>query len=314
VTLQEWLNRGETQLCAGPHPGRARRDAELLLLHVLGKNKSWLMAHLEEKLPATGTSRFTELLERRYRGEPIQYIIGETEFYGLPFLITPDVLIPRPETELLVERVCQLIPTFDNRPRLLFQFRVIHQFRHVEKQKRDGDPHSAGWPPRVLDIGTGSGVIAISIAHDWSEAEITAIDSSASALDVARSNAERLGFADQIRFLEGDLLAPVAEERFEIVVSNPPYVPTTDRDTLAVEVRDHEPPLALFAGIDGLDICRRLIPAAFDVLTPGGFLALEIGDGQSHAITGLLSASGFRQIEFLPDLQSIPRVACAQRP
>ncbi|MGA3135943.1 MAG: peptide chain release factor N(5)-glutamine methyltransferase [Terracidiphilus sp.] len=309
MTLQEWLNRGETQLCAGPHPGRARRDAELLLLHVLGKNKSWLMAHSEDKLPATGTSQFTGLLERRFRGEPIQYITGETEFYGLPLCVTPDVLIPRPETEHLVEKVLELAARFPN--------------------------------PRIVDVGAGSGAIAIALARHLPHAAITAVDLSAPALSIARENAKRNGVSGRIRFLEGDLLAPLVEsaqqtyssvphpsrvlcekggkarlstmERFEIVVSNPPYVPTTDRDTLSVEVRDYEPALALFAGGDGLDICRRLIPSAFDALTPGGFLVLEIGDGQSHAITGLLSASGFRQIEFLPDLQSIPRVACARR-
>jgi len=309
VTLQEWLNRGEMQLRAGPHPGRARRDAEQLLLHVLGKNKSWLMAHSEDKLPATETSRFTGLLERRYQGEPIQYITGETEFYGLPFRVTPEVLIPRPETEHLVEKVLELAARFPN--------------------------------PRIVDVGAGSGCIAVVLAHKLPHAAITAVDLSAPALSIARENAKRNGVSNQIRFLQGDLLAPLVEsaqetnssvphpsrvlgekggkarlstmERFEIVVSNPPYVPSADRAALSVEVRDYEPALALFASNDGLDICRRLIPSAFAALIPGGFLVLEIGDGQSHAITGLLSASGFRQIEFLPDLQSIPRVACAQR-
>lgn len=282
MTLQEWLNRGEMQLCAGPHPGRARRDAELLLLHVLGKNKSWLMAHSVELLSGDQSRSYSELLERRYQGEPIQYIISETEFYGLPFLITPDVLIPRPETEHLVEKVLELAARFPN--------------------------------PRIADIGAGSGCIAVVLAHKLPHAAITAVDLSGPALAIARQNAELNGVSQRIRCLQGDLLAPVEEERFEIVVSNPPYIPEADLPTLAVEVRDYEPALALFAGNDGLDICRRLIPSAFDALIPGGFLVLEIGDGQSHAITGLLSASGFRQIEFLPDLQSIPRVACAQRP
>jgi release factor glutamine methyltransferase len=172
----------------------------------------------------------------------------------------------------------------------------------------------AGWPPRVLDVGTGSGAIAISIAHDWPEAEITAIDLSPAALEVARGNAERLGFADSIRFLQGDLLAPVAGERFEIVVSNPPYVAETDRESLSVEVREYEPALALFAGDDGLEVYRRLIPAAFDALIPGGFVVLEIGYGQSPAVAELLATSGFEEIEFVPDLQRIPRLACARRP
>jgi release factor glutamine methyltransferase len=270
------------RLSSGPHPDRARQDAETLLLHVLGKNRSWLLAHSEEELSASETTRYGDLLNRRYRGEPIQYITGEAEFYGLPFRVTPAVLIPRPETELLVEKIIHLGPLFRK--------------------------------PRLVDVGTGSGAIAIAFAHDWSHAEITAIDLSATALALARRNAERIGFADCIRFLQGDLLTPVAQEKFDIVASNPPYVPTSDRNTLAVEVRDHEPALALFAGPDGLDICRRLIPQAFACLVPGGFIALEIGHGQSQSVAALLAAAGFSQIEFLPDLQSIPRVACAQRP
>jgi release factor glutamine methyltransferase len=251
-----------------------------MLLHVLGKSQAWLMAHSDEMLPGNLTKSYTELLERRYRGEPIQYITGETEFYGLPFCVTPEVLIPRPETEHIVEKAIELAGRF------------------------------AG--PRIVDVGTGSGCIAVALAHKLPHAAITAIDLSATALAVAEQNAKRNG-AD-LRFLEGDLLTPVAQEQFDIVVSNPPYVPTTDRDTLAVEVRDHEPAIALFAGDDGLDLYHRLIPQAFACIVPGGFLALEIGYGQSPAIAELLSASGFQQIEFIPDLQSIPRVACAQRP
>jgi release factor glutamine methyltransferase len=280
--LRSLVAVGAERLVKGPHPDRARQDAETLLLHVLGKFRVWFLAHSEEELPDAEVGRYKDLINRRYRGEPIQYIIGETEFYGLPFRVTPDVLIPRPETELLVEKIIHLGPLYRK--------------------------------PRLVDVGTGSGAIAIAFAHDWSHAAVTAIDISASALALARRNAELIGFADCIRFLQGDLLAPVAQEQFEIIVSNPPYVPSTDRDALAVEVRDHEPALALFAGPDGLDIYRRLIPQAFACLVPGGFLVLEIGYGQSESIAELLAASGFSQIEFIPDLRSIPRVACAQRP
>ena len=247
--------------------------------------------------------RYDALLIRRATGEPIQYITGETEFYGLPFLVTPDVLIPRPETEQLVEKVIELAVSLQS--------------------------------PRIVDVGAGSGAIAVALAdalkgHDFSRAEtqqndvgalapagrpsttITATDLSAPALTIARENATRN--QTTLRFLQGDLLTPVADEQFEIVVSNPPYVPDPDRPTLAVEVRDHEPALALFAGQDGLDIYRRLIPQAFAHLVPGGFLVLEIGYNQSPAIHDLLAASGFQNIEFLPDLQQIPRVAVAQRP
>jgi release factor glutamine methyltransferase len=240
------------------------------------------MAHSSDDIGFDHWKPYYELLQRRYRGEPIQYITGETEFYGLPFRVTPDVLIPRPETELLVEKVLASAASFQ--------------------------------APRIVDVGAGSGAIAVALAHHLPCAAITAIDLSPAALTIARQNAALNAVSSRIRFLKGDLLAPVAHEQFEIVVSNPPYVPTTDRPTLSVEVRDHEPALALFAGPDGLDIYRRLIPQAFAALVPGGFLALEIGFAQSPAIADLLASSGFHQIEFLPDLQSIPRVALAQRP
>jgi release factor glutamine methyltransferase len=284
ITLQAWLQEAEAKLRAGPHPDRAVRDAEILLLHVAGKDKAWLMAHTSESLSVAEATHYTELLERRYRGEPIQYIVGETEFYGLPFAVTPDVLIPRPETEHLVERV-------------------------IEWAKSQSS-HDA--TPRILDIGTGSGAIAVALARHLLHAQITAIDISAPALAIASENAKRNGVS--IRLLEGDLLAPVAQELFEIVVSNPPYVPAADRDSLAVEVRDYEPALALFAGEDGLDVYRCLIPAAQGVLTHGGLIALEIGCGQALAVAELLASSGFQQIEFTPDLQGIPRVACALKP
>ena len=282
MKLREWLAEAEAQLRLGPHPDRARRDAEILLQHILRRERAALLARWKEVLDEDAARKFVELVRRRHAGEPIQYITGETEFYGLPFRVTPDVLIPRPETEHLVEKVIGLACNFRK--------------------------------PRMVDVGTGAGAIAIAFAHDWSDAEISAIDLSASALEVARSNARRLGFESQIRFVQGDLLAPVATEQFDLIVSNPPYVPLTDRPTLAVEVRDHEPALALFAGADGLTIYRRLIQQAFASLVPGGFLALEIGYGQSDAIRALLTAAAFTEIEFIPDLQAIPRVAIARRP
>jgi release factor glutamine methyltransferase len=286
VPLRQWIHQGGARLSAGPHPDHARRDAELLLLHVIRRDRAYLLANPHEILSAEDAVRYYALVDRRLAGEPIQYITGGTEFYGLPFQVNHDVLIPRPETEHLVEKVIELAGGF----------------------------HRALIPqPRVVDVGTGSGAIAVALAAKLAYAEITATDLSASALAVARRNAESNGVSGQIRFLHGDLLAPVAKERFEIVVSNPPYVPQTDRASLSVEVRDYEPELALFAGNDGLGIYRRLIPAAFAVLVPGGFVALEIGYGQSEAIEDLLAKTGFEQIEFVPDLQRIPRVACGRR-
>jgi release factor glutamine methyltransferase len=280
ASLRHHLDLGDAALKDGPHPERARRDAELLLMHTLERSRAWLVAHAEEELPGSQEAAYTALISLRRKGEPIQYITGEAEFYGLPFRVTRDVLIPRPETEHLVEKALELAGRFVS--------------------------------PRIVDVGTGSGAIAVALAHKLPHALIAAIDISSRALAIAEENAKRNGVA--VRFLPGDLLAPVAEERFEIIVSNPPYVPTADRDTLSVEVREYEPALALFAGGDGLDVYRRLIPAASDALTPGGFVALEIGYGQSAAVEALLAGSGFERIEFVPDLQGIPRVACAQRP
>jgi release factor glutamine methyltransferase len=278
--LSSFVLHGTARLNSGPHPERARADAELLLLHLLGKDKAWLMAHRDEELAANKAVTYTQLLERRRAGEPIQYITGETEFYGLPFRVTRDVLIPRPETEHLVEKTLAL---------------------------------AAGLrEPSIVDVGTGSGCIAVALANKLPQARITAIDLSAAALAAAKENAQRNRAA--IRFLQGDLLAPVAGEHFDLVVSNPPYVPNADRASLSVEVRDFEPAMALFAGDDGLEVYRSLIPAAFDALNPGGYILLEIGYSQSPAIADLLARSGFAQVEFVPDLQGIPRVACARRP
>ena len=282
--IRSLRTEAEHALTHGPHPERARLDAELLLLHILSRrdperNRAWLLTHANDPTSRDARVEFDVLLRRRLAGEPIQYITGEAEFYGLPFCVTPEVLIPRPETEHLVEKVLEL---------------------------------AANYPaPRIVDVGTGSGIIAVALAHKLPAAIITATDLSSRALAIAQENAEHNGVAGRIRFLEGDLLAPVAEEQFEMIVSNPPYVPQADRASLAVEVRDYEPAMALFAGDDGLEVYRRLIPAAFVALTPGGSVALEIGYGQEAAIRALLAGAGFVRIKFVSDLQGIARVACA---
>ena len=270
----EWLSRG-------PHAERARPDAETLLLHLTGQNQAWLLAHGEDEFAMEMLGPYADLVRRRFQGEPIQYIVGECEFYGLPFKVTRHVLIPRPETEHLVEKALELAGRFTH--------------------------------PRIVDVGTGSGAIAVALAHKLSDAEITATDLSQAALTIARDNARRNRLDGRIRFLQGDLLAPIVGEPFDGVVSNPPYVSTIDRESLSVEVREYEPELALFAGEDGLDVYRGLIPAAYRVLVRGGFIVLEIGYGQAEGIENLLEANGFRSIEFTSDLQGIPRVASAQR-
>jgi len=281
VSLQSWVLNGEARLRMGPHPERARRDAETLAMHLIHRDRVFLVTNPQAEVSAEGAVAYSALIERRLAGEPIQYITGETEFYGLPFHVNRDVLIPRPETEHLVEKALSLAAEFER--------------------------------PRIVDVGTGSGAIAVALAHKLPDARITAIDVSPAALAIARGNAERNGVAERIRFLEGDLLGPVAGEKFDFVVSNPPYVAESDRGSLAVEVREYEPAQALFAGRDGLDVYRRLIPNARTAPVPGGFLALEIGYGQDSAVAGLLAASGFEQIEFTADLQGIPRVASARR-
>ncbi len=361
MTLREWLVQAEAQLSDGPHPDRAKRDAETLLLHLIGKNKAWLMAHADDDFAGCTAIRYASLLERRRKGEPIQYITGECEFYGLPFRVTPDVLIPRPETEHLVEKCLALV-----------KIRAPHISKRSRESPQDlGTPSlrrslPEGWestnpapPIRILDVGTGSGAIAVALAHHLTrrtarnqvstarnqvsgegtgfspyikskepsgalapdgrdlenlpEAQITATDISPAALALAAENATRNNVAEQIRFLEGDLLAPVADEHFEIIVSNPPYVPNTDRTLISVEVREHEPAVALFGGEDGLAIYRRLIPAALSALVPGGFLMIEFGFSQMSDVESLLRSAGFQNIEFTHDLQGIPRVASAQK-
>ncbi len=278
--LRTNLRQAEEQLQAGPHPSRARLDAETLALHVLNQNRAWLVSHWDQLTPATLEPRFSQSVHRRQTGEPIQYITGHAEFFGLPFHVTPAVLIPRPETEHLVEELLRL---------------------------------AANWPnPRVADIGTGSGAIAVAIARTLPGVHITATDLSPTALEIAQQNARRNQVEDRISFLTGDILAPLAGLQFEIIASNPPYIPTTDQPTLSVEVRDHEPHNALFAGADGLEIYQRLIPAARQHLVPSGWLLLEIGYNQQPAIEALLLHSGYQHIRFIPDYQGIPRVAVAQ--
>jgi release factor glutamine methyltransferase len=282
ATARSVIARGTKSLAAGPHPERAQQDAETLLLGVLETSRAWLLAHMDEELEQGASIRYMVLLSLRSKGQPIQYIAGQCEFYGLPIRVSAGVLIPRPETEHLVDQALLLAARFR--------------------------------APRIVDVGTGSGCIAIALAHHLPEAKITAIDLSSKALIRASESAALNQVLPRIRLLEGDLLAPVAGEQFEIVVSNPPYIPEGDRDSLSVEVREHEPSLALFAGEDGLDVYRRLIPEASAVLEPGGFLLMEIGYGQSEPVADLLAQAGFSGIDFVSDLQSIPRVACAQRP
>jgi len=257
-----------------------QRDAETLALHLLQQPRAWLLAHPEAELTDRQAAKLLSLSERRAAGEPLQYLTGVQEFYGLTLRVTPAVLIPRPETEHLVESV----------------------LAWGQSQLK---------PLRLLDIGTGSGAIALALAANEPSAEIVATDISVDALEIARDNALRLGLSDRIRFFQSDLLPP-DEDPFDAIVSNPPYIPSLDAPTLQREVVDHEPHTALFAGPDGLDIYRRLIPAARVALREAGLLALEIGFGQRDDLTQLLA--GWNNVRFVDDYASIPRVVLAERP
>lgn len=281
MTLRELAAAATAQLQTSPHPDRARQDAELLLLHTLHRNRAWLLANWSEDATPEDQDLYAGLITRRASGEPLQYITGEAEFFGLPYSVGPGVLIPRPETEHLVEEVIRLAASYVT--------------------------------PRIADIGTGSGIIAVALATQLAKAHIIAIDLSPQALTIARENAERHQVTSRVTFVEGDLLAPLDGQQFDIIASNPPYIPQSEHDSLSTEVRDHEPHTALFAGHDGLAIYQRLIPAAEKNLSGNGWLVLEIGYDQHPAVQHLLEASGYTGIRFIPDYQGIPRVAVAQR-
>ncbi len=283
----------------------SRRDAETLLLHVAGRDRAWLLAYPQAELASDHLLAFTELVARRAAHVPLQYLTGHQEFFGLDLRVTPDVLIPRPETELLVEAVLNRV--------------------------RESGFASRG-TPRLVDVGTGSGAIALALASQLASqfnsqlnsqipgAEIWALDISSAALAVARANAVRLRLHGRVQFALSDLLSDVLGAAngndllgdTDAIVSNPPYVPAGDAPEMQPEVRDHEPHLALFAGGDGLEVYRRLIPQAWEALRPGGLLAMEFGFGQKPALARLLAA--WDQVRFLDDYAGIPRVVLGLRP
>jgi release factor glutamine methyltransferase len=260
---------------------RSRSDAILLLRHVLGIPHAEMYAYRERQLTALQTEAYNAHLQQRLHGMPVQYITGEQEFFGLPFHVTQDVLIPRPETEHLVEA-------------------AIARLKELPAA-------------RIADVGTGSGAIAVALAHSMPTAEIVALDISAAALVVAAENAKHNAVSGCVRFLESDLLSAVAEERFDAIVSNPPYVADSERKSLPAEVREYEPAQALFAGASGLQVYRRLFPNALSVLRSGGWLMMEIGQGQRDAVRALLRDADWDGVEFVQDLQGIPRVVIARR-
>ncbi len=262
-----------------------RLDAELLLMEALGWSREDLYRNPEGGLPAPRAARFESLVSRRVRGEPMAYITRSREFWSLEFQVTPDVLIPRPETEHLVETVLNFLAS------------------------RPG-------PCRVLEIGTGSGAIAVCLAKECERAEVWAIDVSARALDVARENARRHGVERRIHWLRGDLLAPVRElpGDFDVLVSNPPYIPSGEIPRLQRDVRDWEPALALDGGADGMDFYRRIVRHGVCHLREGGLLAVEVGAEQGEEVSRLFRARGeLCGVRIRPDYAGLPRVVTAER-
>ena len=249
-------------------------EARMLLERVLDKTHAWLIAHADETAGLEAGQAFAALAERRRQGEPIAYLLGKREFYGLEFGVTPAVLIPRPETELLVELSFERIP------------------RNA--------------PLSVLDLGTGSGAVAVALAKGRPQARLTAVDVDYAALSVARANAKRHGVS--VRFFCGDWFGALAGERFDLVVSNPPYVAAGDPHLAMGDVR-FEPQRALVGGADGLDCIRTIVARAGAHLGPGAWLLFEHGYDQAEACRALLEAGGYREVQSWPDLAGIPRVS-----
>jgi release factor glutamine methyltransferase len=272
---------------AGISTEEARLDAELLARHVLGGwDRGTFLIHEREPSPSTLAERLEPLVARRERREPIAYILGSTEFWGLEMQVTPAVLVPRPETELIVEEALARLRPSD--------------------------------PPLIVDVGTGSGCLAIALAREFPTSRVVATDPSSDAIAVARANAQRHGVDRRVSFRVAHLLSDA--ESPDLIVSNPPYVPTRERAALPPEVREFEPALALFAGEDGLDIIRLLVDDARCRTLSGAWLIFEFGYGQADSVRGVLELaesddgrSAWRDIQLRADLQGIPRTAVARR-
>ena len=321
MDVRNTLKKGIAQLRHADVPSFTLAT-ELLLLHVLGRNRTWLYAHPEEIISDAEAQRFFNLIARRAAGEPTQHLTGKQEFWGLEFEVTPDVLIPRPETEHVIEVTLDRL--------------ALHELRAGRPQK------SAGENLQIADVGTGSGCIAIALARELPAANFYATDISSAALAVAQRNAERHSVADRIRFLEASLLSPVGAQHvapqpgkitnsappsalhqsritshqsplFDVIVSNPPYIGHREADSLAREVRDHEPHTALFGGEEGYELYADLITQSSQHLKPGGILVLELGHNSLSAVQPLLDTPDWTKVGVTNDLAGIPRVLAAER-
>lgn len=265
----------------------ARREAGSLLAHVLERDRSFILSHAEDEIGGEQAERFRQYLERRAQGEPLQYITGHQEFFGLDFEVTPDVLIPRPETELLIETALKLFTSSDD-------------------------------AISICDVGTGSGCIAVTLLHELPQARVLAIDVSPAALEVAKRNAARHAVAERIDFVLSDCFAALNTQNprhshFNLIVSNPPYVAEGAIAGLQREVRKFEPVTALAAGVDGLTIIRRLLLEAGDFLTTGGHFLFEIGFDQATAVEQLIDPTIWKLLAIHKDLQDIPRIVALEK-
>jgi len=278
MQLRDAIHNAEQRLEAA-HVGSPRMNAELLAMFVLGCDRVYLYAHSERPLTRNEIASYDDALSERARGVPAQYITGHQEFWGLDVIVSPAVLIPRPETEHVIETMLELA--------------------------RDRPANN------VVDVGTGSGCIALALAKEFPQARIHATEISVEALEIARANAARHQLEDRIQFHETDLLAGMEEGAFDYVVSNPPYIGDWEVDSVEAQVRRFEPRLALFAGPSGLEVFARLIPEAHNALQPGGWLIMEIGHSGRERVCELLK--DWEEIRIANDLQGIARVVAARR-
>jgi release factor glutamine methyltransferase len=291
VQLRSVLNAAIQRLTDERTPS-PRMNAELLIMFTLDCDRAYLYAHPERELTADEIQRYNEALNRRATGVPAQYITGHQEFWGLDLIVSPAVLIPRPETEHVVEVVLELADDSNQNQRQRTGVSALHNLR-------------------IVDVGTGSGAIALALAAELPAAQIHATDISAEALEIARANAARLDLASRIEFHRIDLLAGLPAEFFDFVVSNPPYVGESEEDSVQLEVRKFEPRNAVFAGPTGLEIIDRLIPQAENALKPGGWLVFEISGTIAERVQKMLK--GWTDVRLTNDLQGIPRVAIARK-
>jgi release factor glutamine methyltransferase len=290
VQIKQALSSAIARLTANQVPS-PRMNAELLLMFTLNSDRAYLYAHPERELSVEEQTRYEAVLAERTRGVPAQYITGHQEFWGMDLIVTPTVLIPRPETEHVIEI-------------------VLDCAGRAPLRQAQGNLMPAN-PLRIADVGTGSGAIAIALAKELPRAEIHATDISATALEVARANAVRHQLESRIQFREADLLTGIEDNSFDFIVSNPPYVGESEEDQVQLEVRKFEPRNAVFAGPTGVEVIARLIPQARAALNPGGWLVMEISGTIAEKVKELLR--DWNNVVIRPDLQSIPRVVQARK-